>query len=561
MSLETNEHSRVAWESAAALVFVVVLLGFVSDTLVTRIYYLEQDRYVGLLFAAALAVLALRTPALTRAVPVPTGRMVWVLAAVLVAGLWAGTYWLMRDYPVTRDELMARFDAQILATGRAAMPVAEQWRAFTIALVPNFLEPVEGYGVWVSSYMPGHALLRALFGKVADPALLNPALAGIGLVALAGVARRLFPQQAGAQWTVIAGYVLCAQILTNTMTSYAMTAHIAVNCLWLLAFIKDRWWSHAAAMALGIVGIGLHQIIFHPLFVAPILLTLLPRRRFVLLGVYGAVYAAALAGWIGYHGWATGGIATVSGDGGGPIEFLLRRAWPLLTQINSYTVPLMLYNLLRFAVWMPVFVAPLALLAWPAVKTREGLAAPLLGGVVLTLVAMAWLQAFQGHGWGYRYMHGVIPNILLLAGMGYARWAEQDRARAQGFVAVCALATLPALALLAVTTRAFITPYAALSERIERQQSDFVLVETVFPGSAVDQVRNRPDLTNRPLVFSTEFLPFAGFRTLCQRGSVVLLTKDQFRLHPFSHPRPRRADADAAMAWLKRQDCFRPAAS
>ena len=547
---------RYLLASVAGLALAMSLLWMASDPLITRYYFLHQDRYVGLVYGAVLAGLAIWLPQWRHNMAAPSERTVVIVAAVLVLALWFGTHALMLDYPITRDELMARFDAEILASGRLAMPVAPEWRRFAVALTPNFLAPVAGYEKWLSSYMPGHAMLRAGLGLVADPALLNPLLAGGGLIAIAAVARRLFPDYAGAQIVVIGGYLLSAQILVTAMTSYAMTAHLAANCLWLWLYLKDRWWSHALAMAIGVLAIGLHQIIFHPLFAGPILLTLLARRRFALFGAYATVYAAALLGWISYHGFATGGLGAAGGAASGMEDFLTHRVLPLLLHFEPYTVPLMFFNMLRFFAWMPLFLTPLMLAAMPVVRSREGLALPLFAGLALTVVAMAWLLPYQGHGWGYRYLHGVIPSALLLAGFGYVRWAEFDRASAKGFVAVSAVATLPVIIFLGVTARAFVLPYAALSDKIERQRADFVLIDTNYPGSAIDQVRNRPDLSNRPLIFSTELMSTWMVRELCARGTVTVMTKADYDLPAYGAPRTVNPDYDAFLRYLARADCL-----
>lgn len=557
MGIDASEERRRLFESAASFAFVLVLLWFVSDTLVTRYYFLHQDRYVGLVYAAALGVLVLRPLRAQREIPAPSQLVIWQLAAIMILALWFGSHELMLDYPITRDELMARFDTEIVASGRFAMPVAEEWRRFSTALIPNFLEPVQGYQLWLSSYMPGHAMLRAGLGMVADQALLNPALAGIGLIALAAIARKIFPDHGGAQLVVVGGYVLSAQVLMNAMTSYAMTAQLAANCLWLWLFLKDRWWSHAIAMMIAVAAIGLHQIIFHPLFAGPILLTLLAKRRFALFGVYALVYATALLCWIGYHNFATGGVGVQGGEVGGASEFLMRRALPLLTSFDSYTVPLFLYNLLRFLSWMPLFLMPLILLAVPIVHSRKGLALPLFASLALSVIAMAWLQPYQGHGWGYRYLHGVIPCALLLAGMGYVRWADADRPRAQGFVVMSLAVTLPVLVFLAITARAFILPYAALSERVDRQTADFVVIDTNPPGSAIDQVRNRPDLSNRPLVLSAELLNTDMVRELCEKGTIVVMTKADYDLPKYGDRRPVNPYLAEYMRYLNGADCLR----
>jgi len=43
----------------------------------------------------------------------------------------------------------------------------------------------------------------------------------------------------------------------------------------------------------------------------------------------------------------------------------------------------------------------------------------LVAGLVLTLLAMFMLLPYQGHGWGYRYLHGLIGSAALLGGYGW----------------------------------------------------------------------------------------------------------------------------------------------
>lgn len=553
-----GELRRALIGSVAILVFLVVLLSVIDNALLSRYYFTHQDRIAGIgsAFALALCLLVKGGAAPQLKPPTPWGALAIGLAIVL--GTWFGAHALFLDYAVSRDELMARFDAQIFARGRLAWPVAPEWQGYVLALVPDFLLPVPEKTVVVSGYMPGHAMLRSMFGQMFDPALLNPLLTGAGFVAMFDVARRLLAQSPMAQWVVLAGYALSAQVLANAMTSYAMSAHLATNCIWLALFLRDKWYTHATAMMVGVLAIGLHQIVFHPLFAGPILLTLLAKRRWRLFCAYALVYAVALLGWLSYHGWALGPAGlTESGAGGGAMQFLIERVLPLVTRIDPYTIPLMLYNMLRFVAWMPVFVLPLLLLSGLSIRKREGLALPLFAGLALSLFMMAWLLPYQGHGWGYRYLHGLIVNVLLLAGYGVVV-AERENAAVTGrVVLVLGIATLPVLAFLAATSQAFIAPYAALSDRLARQPADFVILDTNYPGSAIDQVRNDPDFSNRPMVLSSEFLDRGMVVELCRRGTVTLVEKSDFSLPQFGMARDENPYRAAYGKWLKQQSCYR----
>ena len=549
--------------SALVLGYLALVPAFLRDPLVTRSYYLRQDWlgaavYIAAMLAAAFGTWRLATTWSPRAVP--DARSILAMAAVLVLALWAGTYWIMLDYPLTRDELMAGFDAGIFTAGKLAEPVAQEWREFVPALVPEFRLLTEGDAVLASNYMPGNALMRAGFGLFGAAQLLNPLLAGLGFLAMWDAARRLFLDCPPAVWAVMAGYLLSAQVLVNAMTSYAMTGHLAFNAIWLALFLRDRAWSHALAMLVGAWTMGLHQVVFHPLFVGPIILTLLVRRRWSLFAIYAAVYAAALLGWMLYPGLvvASMGVAPVTGAGAGLDGFLAERVLPLLGNISFYTLPLMTYNLLRFFVWMPAFCLPLLLWSVRPAKRGEVLPFALLSSLAVTTVAVVLLMAYQGHGWGYRYWHALIPGILILCGYGLREWLREDRRLAEHAVILLGAVTLPVIAFLLVTSNRFVAPYDALTRLIDRQAAQFVVLETDPPGSAIDQVRNDADLANRPLVFGGHALDPGKVAELCRRGSVTLVRKNRFQLIPFGQPViDGTAAYDDIEAWLRRQPCWR----
>ena len=66
----------------------------------------------------------------------------------------------------------------------------------------------------------------------------------------------------------------------------------------------------------------------------------------------------------------------------------------------------MLKDVLRFVDWQNPIVLPFALLAYRPVRDGDGIARELSTGLALTLAAMFILLPYQGHGWGYRYLHG-----------------------------------------------------------------------------------------------------------------------------------------------------------
>ncbi len=548
---------------AGVIAYLVIVLAFLSDKLVTRQYYLRQDAVGGIVLAAALlaaALLGARGPRRSLPLSPPGWLPVLLLACLLVLALWGGTYWIMFDYPLTRDELMVGFDAEIFGSGKLAQPLAEQWRAFRPALAPDFLMPIEGNVALVSNYMPGNALMRLGMERLGDAALLNPLLAAVGLVAIWDTARRLFADCAPAVWVVVAGYVLSAQILTNAMTSYAMTGHLAFNAVWLALFVRDKWWSHALAMAVGLWAMGLHQVVFHPLAVGAIILTLLAQGRWRLFAVYAVVYAAGLAGWMLYPGYVLGTVGAEAAAGGskGLGDFIVQRVVPLLAAFNPYSLPLMMYNILRFFVWNAAFCLPLLLCSVSAVLRHELLPLGLAGSLLVTTLAVVALMAYQGHGWGYRYWQAVLPAILLLTGYGFREWLGRDHRLATNAVLGLGIVTLAVMSFLFLAAHRFVAPYDALTRLIDRQQAEFVILETDPPGTAIDQVRNRADLSNRPLIFASTELDPAQVRELCRRGSVTFVRKRQFALVPFGISLVDGTRAyDSVERWLEGRPCWR----
>ncbi len=545
MAAAHAEHRGVFRAIAVGLAVICGLLLLYRGHPVATGYFRTQDAWVAVLLALLLIGLVLRMPRVgwlenRRAVSAPSPWLVATAGIALTLALWAGTYALMHDYPLTRDEHMVVFDAAIYATGRLAEPLAMAWRPFATALVPAFLLEVPGDALLVSSYLPGNAAMRAAFSAIADPALMNPLLTGIGLVALHDIARRMFADVPAAIWVVLAGYVLSAQVLVTAMTTYAMTAHLALGLVWLALFLRGRWWQHALAMALGAWAMGLHQVVFHPLFAGPFILTLVQQRKWRTFAAYALVYGAALLFWVTYPALVLeqSGIAAVQGQGqtGGPMGFVTDRVIPLFTDRGEGGFTLMLLNLMRLIAWTPLFILPLAVMAWPDIRHNRGIALPLAVGVVLTVVAMFVLLPYQGHGWGYRYLHTQLGSLALLAGYGYARWAARDAAVARSSTVILgAMTALVVLPFLLWSASSYVRPYAALHQSIAALDADFVIVDTDTTKAAIDSVRNRPDLSNRPVLLASHELDDAMLAQLCSTGTVATVGAPQFVASGF-HP-------------------------
>lgn len=552
---------RVLLVAMALLLVAISGVVWRNNTMISHVYLYRQDAWVSAVLLLLLLGISVFQPRLSLPDSLPGPKQVLLVATVLFLLLWGGAYFVMYDYPLTRDEHMVVFDGTVYAAGHFAEALPAKWAGYAQSLVPAFLLDVPDNALLISSYAPGNAAMRGVFGLVADPAMLNPLLAAFGFVLLFRLARQFFPDSNGAVWVVMLAYLLSAQVLVNAMTTYAMTAHLALNLAWLALFLRGRWLGHIGAMVIGVWAIGLHQVLFHPLFAGPFILTLVWQRRWWLFLAYAAVYAAALGFWITYPSLVIGhaGIEAEAGSVTSGAGYFVTRVLPLLLNRDGGTLPLMEYNLLRFAAWNFLIALPLLLLTYRLVRKGEGYALPLAGGLVLTCAAVAFIIPYQGHGWGYRYLHGTIGNLALLCGYGYRRWAATDKPRADGAVIVSAGVTaLLVLPFLLVTSHVFVKPYALLHEQVERQQTDFVLIDTQPPSNAVDVVRNRADLANRPLVFSSARLDRAQVEELCRRGTIAPLTRQQFHSAGLANDVPvESAEFEALVATISGQPCYR----
>lgn len=557
----TSEFRRTTLRLAWVLAVATCLAALTAPLLLPRLFFVRQDGFViagliGLLFGAGAS------PAYRWNWRLPAARLEfrWVVLGATLAALllWAGTYGLFGNYPLTRDEHMAVFDAAIFRSGRLAAPLSLGWRAYAVALTPDFLLRIPGDAAWVSAYMPVNSMLRALFGTIADPALMNPTLAAIGAVATFDCARRLFPDSPGAQGVALLIYATSAQVLATAMTSYAMTGHLALNIVWLSLYLRGTRASHAGAIAIGFLAIGLHQVLFHPLFAVPFIDHLRRQGQWRTAAVYGGCYALFGLLWISYpHLVATSaGLQAQSGSSGGGAGFMAERVLPLLLHRNHETIQLMVVNLLRFVSWENLALLPLMALGFGAVRRNEGIARPLAYGILLTILATAFLLPFQGHGWGYRYLHGVIGSCALLAAWGWRDYSDRQEVRA--FVRTASLATLlGSLPFLIWQAAAFIGPDARTDRKIALINADMVIINADYSDYRIDHVRNLPDLSNRPIRLASYWLKPSDIRALCSRGTIAFVDLPPIDLHDLGVHRTENANDFEALRAAAPAQCIR----
>ncbi len=504
-----------------------------------RSYLLSQDTPVLLLFGLFFVALVARfkhdvptfAPSALRSRQ--SSALVWIALTVVCGLVWAGSHLVYRNFALSADEFMVDFDARIFATGRLLASVAPEWRAYVPALQPMFRLELPENAYWISSYLPMNAAIRALFVVLGEPVWHGVALAGVAIVAVFGVARRLWPDRPDASVVAVILLACSSQFLITAMSPYAMTAHLALNMVWLWFFLRDTRAGHLMAAGVAFVACGLHQVIFHPLFAAPFVLSLLVARRWKLAGYYAVLYAAIGMFWILYWSLVLRAANAPMAESAdiGILQFMQRIADTV--DLNPGNLALLGLNLLRFLVWQSPLAIPLVIVGLTSCRARKGIIIELAAGIALTLALVLVLMPFQGHGWGYRYLHGFLGSFSLIAAQGWIAVTDRgSQAAKQATYALAASVLVSLLVLLpwrAYQVRAFVDPYASAIEAIRHADADVVLVDPTDIWYGEDLARNDPFLKARPKILSLPYLDETQLADLCRRYDVAVFDRDDAR--------------------------------
>ena len=454
-------------------------------------------------------------------------RTVLALAAVTFAVGAAGVWVVFQGYSFSLDEFLANFDAQIFASGRLVAPVAPQWRPFVGAMQPMYMLPLPS-NVWASSYLPVNAAMRGLARLAHAESLVNPLLSAFSIVAVWRVGRLMWPER--PQLALIAAALLgsSSQVIVMAMTGYAMPAHLAFNLAWLWLFLRGGKLGHGGAIVVGFFATGIHQLAFHPLFVAPFILRLLFHRRWALSALYIIAYAAIGLFWVEYWAIAThlAGVSTVQ-TGGTGADYFMDRIDDVIDAMGYDNVGAMGEMLMRFVTWQNLLLAPLAMLGAAMAIWNRGPQRALVLGVLLTLIVMGIATPTQTHGWGYRYMHGLLGSACLTAAWAWSklteRLAPEGRAAMSGvMVFACAVSLLLIMPVRAVQAWRYVSPFATANTAIQHAKTDVVIIDhdspILFDMGTV--TRNDPFLARPPQVMALVEMNEPMVRQICATHSV-----------------------------------------
>jgi hypothetical protein len=490
-------------------------------------FFIRQDVLV---LAAMLAgILLLKPEPAVKAVHEPWLEVIqrpgiMVLVALLLTGIcWTGHYLILLGHDLSRDEQMANFDAYIFSHGKLFWPIPEQWRPYADALNQTFILPIGDHEAWVSNYLPINAAMRAAVGTIADPALTSPLLVGVGALALWRVSHRLWPDSGSARAVALILYAGSSQVILTGMTAYAMTAHLALNLVWLALFLQDRRASHVGAILIGFLATGLHQPIFHPLVVLPFMWMLFRERRWQLMLSYGFGYALICVFWLAWPIWISShgvGPAPIQGDTGASF---LQRLSHILRIPNVESAWLTSLNLLRFVSWQHLLLMPLLGVGIWIKWSTEAVVRALAAGLAITVIVVAVLLPYQGHGWGYRYLHGIVGNACLLGAYGFDAMRGNGQSLRRAMAYASAVTFLVFIPLRAYMANKMVAPYANAAGAVAASGADVAIVDDMAVPFGQDLVLNRPDLSNAPVFLLASMLKPQAITDLCGRDTTMFV--------------------------------------
>ncbi|HZZ36078.1 MAG TPA: hypothetical protein VFE03_10160 [Caulobacteraceae bacterium] len=522
--------NRLTW--SWGLPVVALMAAAVAGTLawpslpISRVFMTEQD-FPAIAVAGVFWLVVRWAPVgLGAALASDRARLLAFGAAALTAAIGlGGALSVYHGYALSMDEFMANFDAEILRRGVLQAPVAEAWRPYINALQPIFRHGYGGDAAWSSNYLPVSAAFRGLFDLIGAAALTNALWAGLAVICTYGAARRMWPDRPEGAMAAAVLLATSSQVLVTAMTPYAMTAHLALNMAWLWLFLRRTPASDAAAAGVAALACGLHQVLFHPLFAAPFVFGLWIGRQWRRAAWYTAAYLLIALAWSAY--WtvahqligAGAGTPAASAAAGTPIE----EAATLAGYFKVSGLGLMAKNLLRFVAWQNPLAIALAVWGLIAALKTDGVLRALIAGFVLTIAAMFVLMPSQGHGWGYRYVHGLLGSVCLVAAHAWMRISEREGQAGPAWAmlaASCAFSLLVLLPVRAWQVERWVAPYAAATRAIAAKDADVVIVDPrgMFYGD--DLVRNDPFLINRPKVMDLASLSEVKLAAVCRRYRV-----------------------------------------
>ena len=438
-------------------------------------------------------------------------------APILVLALGAAALSLIlrfvvhQNYGLSIDEFMPTFQAEIFRGGHLMAPLSEANFAIRENLQPFFIYSDEEHLLWTAHYRPVHAAIISIFPRGVDVAFAHAILTGITVLAIADIAKRLFPDRAGAPYVAILLLIGSPQVLLTSASGFSFTTHLALNTVWLALFLRGTWIAHIAAAIVGFFALGIHQVHVHAIYVFPFGIAMLAGyfgNRWMCLP-YVVSYAIGVPMWIMWPEIAT---FIQTGDVTALPRTLLEVEY-LSNYINyseeagsldrQFSVMFLAVNLMRFLLWLSPAVALLLVIAIYAGRKLGPVVVISTVGFLFTVVMSHLMLPNQMHTIGSRYYHPAFANIVIIALAAYYSQFEWRQMR----LAVTSLAVIGLVGFLpwrAYQIHEKVAPRAAVQAQLNALDADRVVIRPGGVWFMPDFVRNDPYLTKKGPVFYYE---------------------------------------------------------
>lgn len=459
----------------------------------------------------------------------------WSFLLVAVFGVFVvtlvGRLLVFHNFPLCMDEYLAVFQAEIFKSGHIHAVILEPWREFAKALSPLFTRYDPDQQTWISAYLPVYSALLAGLSLLNLDGAANPLFGAIGALALAGVARAVWPTSKINQLIALLMLVTSSQFLLNSMTYYSLPAHLCLNMVWLWLYTRDDRLMLLAPWV-GSLAIGLHQPVVHALFVLPFLVRLARVRRWPVTLYFAIVYSLACVVWWYWMTFIRTGIDP------------RRTEQILLSSFFSLPGPLQVINQIMYITmlvsWQSLAMTLLVLLAIKDWHSLSPLMKDLAISWALTFGFYVFFRLDQGHGWGYRYSYAVLGNLALLAAAGSKQLEVYlSRTRAWNFV-LCssAFALCIQFPSRCIQAEGFVRPFARSMSFLSSIKEPIVVLDDQSVWYASDLVRNDPLFGSGPKIFFADQLTVDQLNRLARLGAIHIVTPEEltrFGMHRTTH--------------------------
>lgn len=445
----------------------------------------------------------------------------WQCAVVCLISSVIGVHFVYSSYALSMDEWMPRLQAGIFLNWQLSGVIPEEWQTFGHAMFTHFASYDAETGEVASTYRPGMAALLALFEMCGLSLYVSAILNAASTVIVAIVSRQLMPEAKTAAPMAAILLATSSQALAASLTSYAMTAHLFFNLLWLHFFLRGTLSAHLLAAFIGIFTASLHQVHMHLFFAFPFFFLLLRRRQFGFLLVYILIY---LFGHLAIIAWDEVLIKqTIEARPG-----LSRTTAQIIKEVFSLpsgeALASIWVNLTRLFAWQNLAVLPLLLAFWRVKGTKTHMQRMLLASIFCSLLPYVFFMPDQGHGWGYRYLHGLLGHLSILAAFGW-HFLPYHAHRFRNFIVLLiAFSTLVLVPLRAYQIQEFVTPYARATEYVHSRPADAVIVDSFTAFVGQDVPRNDPAEFQPPAVLLLHLLSIEDIRNLCSGRAVEFIS-------------------------------------